>query len=81
MNRVVRLACICRKKREATEQRFCYGVSIIPQDEEAQKVINRPGSGFSEGPDTRQLETVSKEEALESFWQYEKEGLCHTVWT
>jgi Pyruvate/2-oxoacid:ferredoxin oxidoreductase delta subunit len=81
VNRVVRLACICRKKRNVTEQRFCYGVSIVPQGEEAQKVINQPGSGFSDGPDTRQLETVSKEQALENFRLYEKEGLCHTVWT
>jgi len=81
VNRVVRLACVCRKKRETKEQRYCYGVSIVPQGEEAQKVINRPGSGFEDGPDTRQLETVSKEQALESFRLYEKEGLCHTVWT
>ncbi|MGD0796020.1 MAG: 4Fe-4S ferredoxin, partial [Dehalococcoidales bacterium] len=81
VNRVVRLACICRKKRDVREQRFCYGVSIVPTGEEAQKVINKPGSGFADGPDTRQLETVSKEQALESFRLYEKEGLCHTVWT
>jgi ferredoxin len=81
VNRVVRLACVCRKERSVIEQRFCYGVSVVPQGEEAQKVINRPGSGFINGPDTFQQETVSKEEALESFRQYEKEGLCHTVWT
>jgi ferredoxin len=81
VNRVVRLACVCRKKRDVTEQCFCYGVSIVPQGEAAQKVVNKPGAGFTDGPDTRQLETVTKEQALENFRLYEKEGLCHTIWT
>jgi ferredoxin len=81
VNRVVRLACICRKTRQKGEQRYCYGVSVLPAGEEAQKVINQPGAGFVTGPDTSGLEMVSKEEALEQFRRYEQEGLCHSVWT
>lgn len=81
VNNVVRLECICRKSRNVKEQRFCYGVSVIPQGEEAQKVVKKPGAGFLSGAETRNLEKVSKETALESFRQYEKEGLCHSVWT
>ena len=54
---------------------------MLPQGEEAQKVVNQPGTGFLSGDETYDLEKVSKEEALESFRQYEKEGLCHSVWT
>jgi heterodisulfide reductase subunit A-like polyferredoxin len=37
--------------------------------------------GFLSGAETDGLEKVSKEEALDSFRKYEKEGLCHSVWT
>ena len=81
VNNVVRLDCVCRKPKNVKEQRFCYGVSVIPQGEEAQKVVNQPGAGFLSGAETLGLEKVSKEDALAHFQQYEKEGLCHTVWT
>ena len=81
VNNVVRLDCICRKTKNVKEQRYCYGISVIPQGEEAQKVVNQPGSGFLSGAETLGLEKVSKEEALERFREHEKEGLCHSVWT
>ena len=81
VNNVVRLPCVCRKMRQVKEQRFCYGISVLPQGEEAQKVIKQQGSGFVSGIEMSDLEKVSKEEALENFRQYEKEGLCHSVWT
>jgi len=81
VNNVVRLPCVCRKTRNVKEQRYCYGVSVLPQGEEAQKMIRQEASGFISGIETSDLEKVSKEEALESFRQYEKEGLCHSVWT
>ncbi len=81
VNNVVRLPCFCRKARNVKEQRYCYGISVLPQGEEAQKVVNKPGTGFLSGYETSDLEKVSKEEALENFRQYEKEGLCHSVWT
>src|SRR4030042_651364 len=81
VNNVVRLPCFCRKMRNVKEQRYCYGVSVLPQGDEAKKVVNRPGMGFLSGAETDGLEKVSKEEALENFQQYEKEGLSHSVWT
>src|SRR4030042_4915965 len=81
VNNVTRLDCICRKGRNTKEQRYCYGISVIPQGEEAQKVVNKPGTGFLSGAETLGLEKVSKEDALQHFRQYEKEGLCHSVWT
>jgi ferredoxin len=81
VNNVVRLDCMCRKPRGVKEARFCYGVSIIPQGEEAKKVVEKPGSGFLSGAETTNLEKMDKAQALENFRQYEKEGLCHSVWT
>lgn len=81
VNNVVRLDCICRKGKGVKEQRYCYGIRVIPQGEEAKKVVEEPGSGFLSGLETFGLENISKETALENVRQYEKEGLCHSVWT
>jgi len=78
---VVRLPCICRHINLGTEQRFCYGVSLAPQEGEMFKIIKEIDMDYLTGPDTSGLEDLTKEEALENFRQYEKEGLCHSVWT
>jgi Fe-S-cluster-containing hydrogenase component 2 len=81
VSNVVRLPCYCRHINLGTEQRFCYGVSLAPQEGEMFKIIREIDMGYLTGPDTSGLEELTKEEALENFRQYEKEGLCHTVWT
>jgi ferredoxin len=78
---VVRLPCYCRYINLGTEQRFCYGISMAPQEGEMFKIIKEIDMAYLTGPDTSGLEELTKEEALENFRQYEKEGLCHTVWT
>jgi ferredoxin len=78
---VTRLPCYCRQATTGTEQRFCYGVSMAPQEGEFDKIIRQTGADYLTGPDTSGLERVPKEEALENFRRYEKEGLCHSVWT
>ncbi len=78
---VVRLSCICRQINLGTEQRFCYGVSMAPKEGEMFRIIKEIDMAYLTGPDTSGLEKLTKEEALENFRQYEKEGLCHTVWT
>jgi Pyruvate/2-oxoacid:ferredoxin oxidoreductase delta subunit len=78
---VVRLPCVCRYGGLGTEQRFCYGVSMAPQGGEMRKLIEEIDMDYLTGPDTSGFEDLTKEEALENFRQYEKEGLCHTVWT
>ena len=81
VSNVVRLPCYCRHINLGTEQRFCYGVSLAPQEGEMFKIIKEIDMDYLTGPDTSGLEELTKEEALENFRQYEKEGLCHTVWT
>ncbi|MFC2072891.1 4Fe-4S binding protein [Chloroflexota bacterium] len=78
---VVRLPCICRKINLGSEQRYCYMVSMVPQGGEFRKIINEIDMDYLTGPDTAGLEVLTKEEALDNFRQYEKEGLCHSVWT
>jgi len=81
VSNVVRLPCYCRHINLGTEQRFCYGISMAPQEGEMFKIIKEIDMDYLTGPDTSGLEELTKEEALENFRQYEKEGLCHTVWT
>jgi len=81
VNSVIRTACICRQANLGTEQRYCYGISMAPQGGEMRKIIEEIDVSYLTGPDTAGLETLTREEALGSFRQHEKEGLCHSVWT
>ncbi len=78
---VIRTACLCRQENLGTEQRYCYGISMAPQGGEMRKIIEEIDASYLTGPDTAGLETLTREEALDSFRQHEKEGLCHSVWT
>ena len=81
VNTVVRLPCVCRKITLGREKRYCYGVSISPGGGELFRIINGLERSYVKGPDTSGFETLSKEEALRSLKEHEREGLCHTVWT
>jgi Pyruvate/2-oxoacid:ferredoxin oxidoreductase delta subunit len=78
---VVRLPCLCRSLTTGKEARYCYGVSMAPQEGEFNKIIRAIDVDYLTGPDTSGLETLTKEQALASLREHEKEGLCHTVWT
>lgn len=78
---IVRMACFCRQITVGTEQRYCYGVSMAPQGGKFEQIIREIDASYLTGPDTAGLETLSKDEALASLREHEKEGLCHTVWT
>lgn len=81
VNSVTRLPCVCRHVRLGTEQRFCYGISMGTQGGEFNKILGTVDASYWLGPDLSKLEAISKDQALENFRQYEKEGLCHSVWT
>ena len=78
---VIRVACLCRQVNLGTEQRYCYGISMAPQGGKMEEIIRAIDASYLTGPDTAGLETLSKDEAIANLRQYEKEGLCHTVWT
>lgn len=82
VNSVVRLPCICRQAIVGTEQRYCYGVSMVPQEQSGfTRIAREVDASWLTGPDTGGLEALSKEDALASLRELEKKGLCHTVWT
>ena len=82
VNSVVRLPCICRQATVGSEQRYCYGVSMVPQEEsQFAQIIRDLDVSYLTGPDTAGLEVLPKDEALASLRELERNGLCHTVWT
>jgi Pyruvate/2-oxoacid:ferredoxin oxidoreductase delta subunit len=78
---IVRLECICRKTIVGPNKRFCYGVSMLPDGGGMTEIIKKIDPSYLRGPDNRELEVLSREETLKLFKDYEKEGMCHTVWT
>jgi ferredoxin len=81
VNSIVRTSCLCRRIMRGEEKRYCYGVSLGPDDGKLAEIFRDMAPGFVGGPDAKGNEVVTKEEALASFREYEKEGLCHSVWT
>jgi Fe-S-cluster-containing hydrogenase component 2 len=81
LSSIVRIACYCRHGTVGTEQRYCYCLSMAPQGGNLAEIIRSVGADFLTGPDTSGLEVLSVEQALKSFREHEREGLCHTVWT
>jgi ferredoxin len=82
VNSVTRVACYCRQLTLGTEQRYCYGVSMVPSSEsQFNKILRSIDADYLTGPNTSGLENLSKEVALNNLRELEKKGLCHTVWT
>jgi len=78
---VVRMACLCRQATVGSEQRYCYGVSMVPQEKsQFRQLLEGIDVAYLTGPNTAGLETLSKEQTLANFRELEKKGLCHTVW-
>ena len=78
---VTRIACICRQATVRSEQRYCYAVSLLPNEENFLRIIRDAGISYLSGPDVKGLESLDKREALEALRRHEAEGLCHTIWT
>lgn len=79
---VIRLPCICRQATVGTEQRYCYGISMVPtQKSQMAEMLNSLGADYLSGPHTSGLEALSKEEALEQIRRLEHKSLFHSVWT
>jgi ferredoxin len=81
VNSIVRTSCLCRRLLVGEEKRYCYGISVGSNGSKLSDVFRELSPGFSSAPDAKGTEVVSKEEALSSFKELEKEGLCHSVWT
>jgi len=65
----VRLPCVCRRVTMGNmNARYCYGLTLD------RHLMDSLDDSFS-------LETLTREEALESIRKLDKEGLVHSVWT
>jgi ferredoxin len=80
-NSIVRTSCACRHINVGKEKNCCYGVSAAPNGGQFAEILSGLGLSFLGGPDPKGLDIISKEEALASFKEHEREGLCHSVWT
>jgi Pyruvate/2-oxoacid:ferredoxin oxidoreductase delta subunit len=80
-NSIVRFSCICRTVMKSQEKRYCYGVSMGPQGGKFAALIDEVVPGFLDGPDSKGMEILGKEEAVAAFKEHEHEGLCHSIWT
>jgi ferredoxin len=80
-NSITRIACICRKMTLGSEQRYCYGISAVPDGGQFGKLMRETAASLYATPDFTGLETRTREEAIAEFRGYEKQGLVHTVWT
>ncbi|HZD54691.1 MAG TPA: 4Fe-4S dicluster domain-containing protein [Candidatus Aquicultoraceae bacterium] len=81
VNTIVRLPCICRRITVGREKRYCYGLSISPGGGEFSRIVEGLERSFLAGPDSSGFEVLSRDEALRSLGDHEREGLCHTIWT
>jgi len=82
INSVTRLPCICRQATIGSEQRYCYGFSMVPHAESQMgQLIRSIGAEYLTGPATSGVEVLSREEAAKSIRDLEKKGSCHTIWT
>jgi Pyruvate/2-oxoacid:ferredoxin oxidoreductase delta subunit len=81
VNTITRVACICRQASLGQEKRYCYGVSLAPNGGRFNEILQSLDQSFLTGPDAKDLEVLTQEEALTAFQAHEQEGLCHSVWT
>ncbi len=78
MSTIVRVPCVCRRSVCKEEKHYCIGMTLAPDSLGMGALIDE---SFLNGPDSRGLETLEKEEAKKLMAEFEKESLCHTVWT
>jgi ferredoxin len=82
VNSIVRLPCICRHMLAGkSDARYCYGVAMGPNGGKVADLFNGLDASFVNGPDTSGLEELDAETATAALREYEKRGLCHTIWT
>jgi len=66
---LVRLPCVCRKVTTGEEKRYCMGIGmdLTPL--------------YSDLPDLRNFERLSRAEAITFLRHLDREGMTHSVWT
>lgn len=73
-NSVTFLPCACRKVTKGVEKKYCFGLSVPPQDVPDEIVKKYPTALES-------LEVMKSEEALKIIKDFDSSGLYHSIWT
>jgi len=76
-NTIVRVPCVCRRLTRKADARFCIGLSINPH----KSAFSGVSDDYWAGPDGAGLETLTSERACALVRDFERQGLCHSVWT
>ena len=76
-NGIVRLPCVCRRLSQGKDGRYCMGLSVNPHQFFFDGLVSED---YWRGPDGVGLEKLTREEALALLRDFEKQGLCHSVW-
>lgn len=77
-NGIVRVPCVCRRLTRGKDARYCIALSINPHRFFFDGIVSEDYWG---GPDSAGLERLTQSQAVELVRDFEKEGLCHSVWT
>lgn len=77
-NGIVRIPCVCRRLTQGKDAAYCMGVSINPHRSFVDGIISKD---YWSGPDGAGLERLTREQAIALMREFEKEGLCHSVWS
>jgi len=75
---VVRVPCVCRRLTVKRDEAYCFGISVNPNRFVGSDLVD---PSYLSGPDAAGLQRLTSTEAIELMREFEKESLCHTIWT
>ena len=75
---IVRTPCVCRRLTRGKDGAFCLGVTISLEKSPFREAVS---SDYWEGPDSAGAETMTRDQALDLMRDFERQGLCHSLWT
>jgi ferredoxin len=77
-NGIVRAPCVCRRLTRGKDGGFCFGISVNPHKLLGLGVVS---DDFWASPESAGLERLTREQAVALLRDFERLGLCHSVWT
>jgi ferredoxin len=76
-NGIVRAPCVCRRLTRSSDSAFCMAVSVNPHRLLGRGIVSED---FWTGPGSAGLERLTREQAVALLRDFERKGLCHSVW-
>ncbi len=78
MSTIVRVPCLCRRELCKEDKYYCLSMILSPNSLGMGAYVDE---SLIAGPGGNGLEVIEKDAAKELLIEFEKEALCHTVWT